>query len=231
MDRREFLKIVGITSAATTASMCGCTPKNGAEQTSKELGEVPTNQMTYRSFPGLGNDKVSLLGYGCMRWPTLRNPNGDGNVIDQDAVNELVDYAIAHGVNYFDTSPVYVQFCESSGIGYSQFSQHFSVDVYASYFQTVNQFAVRNFVHSCSCVDSYDPQASVFSLCLFSASECKCHCFHYRLFCYSVLFGSSTSVASSQLQYFFMFFSSVQRAFNSCHFKVLLKIILEKLMF
>ena len=26
----------------------------------------------------------------------------DGNVIDQDAVNELVDYAIAHGVNYFD---------------------------------------------------------------------------------------------------------------------------------
>ena len=30
-------------------------------------------------------------------------------MIDQDAVNELVDYAIAHGVNYFDTSPVYVQ--------------------------------------------------------------------------------------------------------------------------
>lgn len=35
--------------------------------------------------------------------------DGRGNVIDQDAVNELVDYAIAHGVNYFDTSPVYVQ--------------------------------------------------------------------------------------------------------------------------
>ncbi len=30
-------------------------------------------------------------------------------MIDQDAVNELVDYAIAHGVNYFDTSPMYVQ--------------------------------------------------------------------------------------------------------------------------
>lgn len=30
-------------------------------------------------------------------------------MIDQDAVNGLVDYAIAHGVNYFDTSPVYVQ--------------------------------------------------------------------------------------------------------------------------
>ena len=57
-----------------------------------------------RSFPGLG-DNVSLLGYGCMRWPTLPSPQGNGNVIDQDAVNALIDYAIAHGVNYFDTSP------------------------------------------------------------------------------------------------------------------------------
>lgn len=54
-------------------------------------------------------DRVSLLGYGCMRWPTVPSPDGKGDMIDQDAVNELVDYAIAHGVNYFDTSPVYVQ--------------------------------------------------------------------------------------------------------------------------
>lgn len=64
--------------------------------------------MTYRTNDKKG-DRVSLLGYGCMRWPTLPSPDGRGNVIDQDAVNELVDYAIAHGVNYFDTSPVYVQ--------------------------------------------------------------------------------------------------------------------------
>ena len=44
-----------------------------------------------------------------MRWPTIPSPDGKGDLIDQDAVNELVDYAIAHGVNYFDTSPVYVQ--------------------------------------------------------------------------------------------------------------------------
>lgn len=109
MDRREFLKIVGITSAVTTAGLYGCAPNKGAELTSKELGPVPTDKMTCRTFPGLGNDRPSLLGYGCMRWPTIPNPNGEGNVIDQDAVNELVDYAIAHGVNYFDTSPVYVQ--------------------------------------------------------------------------------------------------------------------------
>ena len=40
---------------------------------------------------------------------TVPSPDGKGDMIDQDAVNELVDYAIAHGVNYFDTSPVYVQ--------------------------------------------------------------------------------------------------------------------------
>lgn len=32
----------------------------------------------------------------------------EGNVkIDQEKVNRLVDYAIEHGVNYFDTSPAY----------------------------------------------------------------------------------------------------------------------------
>jgi predicted aldo/keto reductase-like oxidoreductase len=44
-----------------------------------------------------------------MRWPTIPNPNGKGDMIDQEAVNRLVDYAIEHGVNFFDTSPVYVQ--------------------------------------------------------------------------------------------------------------------------
>ncbi len=108
MDRREFLKIMGISTATTTAALYGCKPKTNI-MGSGELGPVPTDKMTYRSFPGLGDDKVSLLGYGCMRWPTMPNPNGKGEVVDQDAVNELVDYAMAHGVNYYDTAPVYVQ--------------------------------------------------------------------------------------------------------------------------
>ena len=109
MDRREFLKIVGISTATGAATLYGCKPKTQAEAASGELGPVPTDKMTYRSFASLHNDKVSILGYGCMRWPTFENPEGEGSIIDQDAVNELVDYAIAHGVNYFDTAPVYVQ--------------------------------------------------------------------------------------------------------------------------
>lgn len=101
INRRDFLKIVGITTATTTASLYGCKPAGNDNP-------VPTGQMTYRTMPSSG-DKVSLLGYGCMRWPLLPSPEGRGEMIDQDAVNELIDYAIAHGVNYFDTSPVYVQ--------------------------------------------------------------------------------------------------------------------------
>ena len=100
---------MGITAATSTAALSGCGSKEGSSEGSKVLGPIPTDKMTYRSFPGLGSDKVSILGYGCMRWPTVPAPDGKGEMIDQDAVNELVDYAIAHGVNYFDTSPMYVQ--------------------------------------------------------------------------------------------------------------------------
>lgn len=53
-------------------------------------------------------DGVGLLGYGCMRWP-LVNPDDASEGIDQQKVDELVDYALAHGVNYFDSAPVYTK--------------------------------------------------------------------------------------------------------------------------
>lgn len=108
MSRREFLKIVGISTATTTMALTGCGQKQQAGQKLQVQGEIPTDKMTLRVNPKT-NEKVSLLGYGCMRWPTLPAPEKGGNVIDQDAVNELIDYAMAHGVNYYDTSPVYVQ--------------------------------------------------------------------------------------------------------------------------
>lgn len=108
MSRRDFLKIVGISTAtATAATLAGCGPK-GAGNNETGAGTVPVGKMDYRTNPKTG-ERVSLLGYGCMRWPTLPAPEKGGNVIDQDAVNELIDYAMAHGVNYYDTSPVYVQ--------------------------------------------------------------------------------------------------------------------------
>ena len=109
LNRRGFLKVFGGGAAAAATTFAGFSQKNKPVQRGGvALGEVPKDKMSYRVTPTSG-DKVSVLGYGCMRWPLLPTPAADGNVIDQDAVNELVDYAIAHGVNYFDTSPVYVQ--------------------------------------------------------------------------------------------------------------------------
>lgn len=107
IDRRDFIKTVGLGSVSMGAVMAGCNPKNRVSGENGSLGEVPTDKMTCRTNHHSG-DVVSLLGYGCMRWPLRKNANGEDE-IDQDAVNELVDYAIAHGVNYFDTAPVYVR--------------------------------------------------------------------------------------------------------------------------
>ncbi len=102
-SRRKFIKQLGVGLTLLT----GCTtakdePTNGTATDPKTTPtETSASDMTYRTTPSTG-DRVSLLGYGCMRWPT----KSDGE-IDQEMVNRLVDYAIAHGVNYFDTSPAY----------------------------------------------------------------------------------------------------------------------------
>ncbi len=99
LNRRNFLKNMTVGALAAPV-MGGCSRKENS-------GE-PSGQMTMRVNPKTGQ-KVSLLGYGCMRWPSTDGRSAREGVgeIDQAAVNELVDYAIAHGVNYFDTSPAY----------------------------------------------------------------------------------------------------------------------------
>ena len=71
---------------------------------------MPVGQMTYRTNPTTG-DKVSLLGFGMMRLPSVggRSAREGNEDIDQEMVNRMVDYAMEHGVNYFDTSPAYCQ--------------------------------------------------------------------------------------------------------------------------
>lgn len=103
ISRRDFLKIGGAGAAAAALAACSGGKKN--RSASAEQGA--SGEMEYRINPGNG-DKVSLLGYGCMRWPMLKDEEGNNTVIDQEKVNELIDYAMAHGVNYYDTSPAYL---------------------------------------------------------------------------------------------------------------------------
>ncbi|MBN2405149.1 MAG: aldo/keto reductase [Coriobacteriia bacterium] len=59
--------------------------------------------MQYRSMPG-SDDKLSVLGYGCMRFPTRM---GAANLIDKDAALRQLKLAIEGGVNYLDTAYPY----------------------------------------------------------------------------------------------------------------------------
>ena len=107
INRRSFLKLFGGGALSTAAVISGCKPKteSKAVEEYKKQVEPPVGKMTYRLNPTT-KDKVSLLGYGMMRLPSKTENKDD---YDQEMINQQVDYAIEHGVNYFDTSPVYCQ--------------------------------------------------------------------------------------------------------------------------
>lgn len=117
IDRREFLKRMGLGTAVTTAALTGCDSIGGRAGNNRPAqGDVPTDKMTYRINPST-QDKVSLLGYGMMRLPMKETTGGKTPEVDQDMVNRLVDYAIAHGINYFDTAPPYSQGLSEAATG------------------------------------------------------------------------------------------------------------------
>jgi len=111
MDRREFIKSGTVGAALIGASSLGlgsCGEKDNAEL---PLGPVVQN------FKDIG-----LLGFGTMRWPMM--DDGQGNkVVDQQKVDEMIDLAIANGVNYFDSAPVYLggQSEPSTGLSLSRY--------------------------------------------------------------------------------------------------------------
>ncbi len=63
ITRREFLGIAGA-SGLVSSGLSSCTSSNTPGGTRQE----PIGEMTFRTNPRTG-ERVSLLGYGCMRWP------------------------------------------------------------------------------------------------------------------------------------------------------------------
>jgi predicted aldo/keto reductase-like oxidoreductase len=101
-SRRNFLKGIGAAAAGGVIYQGLKTLKLLPQ--GRELADPPKDQMAYRTNPKT-LDKVSLLGFGCMRLPMIpgaQSPNG--SEIDVPTAVSLIDYAYDHGVNYFDTA-------------------------------------------------------------------------------------------------------------------------------
>ena len=71
--------------------------------------------MNYRQFGNTG-EKISALGFGCMRFPEYEK---DGKkYVDTDKVDEMLARAFERGVNYFDNAPYYCNSNSEAALGH-----------------------------------------------------------------------------------------------------------------
>ena len=72
--------------------------------------------MNYREF-GKTGEKISALGFGCMRFPEYEQEGK--KFIDQEKVDEMIACAYQNGVNYFDTAPSYCNSNSEAALGHA----------------------------------------------------------------------------------------------------------------
>ncbi len=98
MKRREFI-INSALAVGAAALMSGC----GKKEIKKS-----ENQVVRRKF---ADTDMPLIALGCMRLP-MRD-----NKIDMVELDKMVEYAMEHGANYFDTAYMYVDGKSENAIG------------------------------------------------------------------------------------------------------------------
>ena len=116
VSRRRLLQVAGA-GVAGGAVLYGLDKLRLLPSFEKPLPVPAAESMTYRVNPKNG-DKISLLGFGCMRFPML--PGADsptGPEVNEQGAFALIDYAMAHGVNYYDTAWSYHRGISESVVG------------------------------------------------------------------------------------------------------------------
>jgi predicted aldo/keto reductase-like oxidoreductase len=117
IGRRNFLKTLGGGVVAASTLLTGCS-SNESKSILSSTHQKGTGKMTYRK--DVHGTNVSLLCFGCMRFPTIKGDSGRENAnndLDQEEINRMVDHAIENGVNLFDTSPAYCQGRSEKALG------------------------------------------------------------------------------------------------------------------
>ena len=100
MNRRDFLKTT--LTAAVLAPVTRLAAKAGPDG-DKASDVTQGKQVTRRRYKNT-NLTVPLLGFGCMRLPTLSPDRPD---IDYTTAKKMIDTAMKAGCNYFDTAYMY----------------------------------------------------------------------------------------------------------------------------
>jgi len=100
-----------------TSLVDSCNSSNKAPKTTYSPAPKTSDTIITRTWENTG-DTLGVLGLGCMRLPRMTDERN--SPIDQDQTNAMVDYALAHGINYFDTAPAYGPSEEAMGIALSR---------------------------------------------------------------------------------------------------------------
>lgn len=106
-SRRNMLKTVGLGALGAALAYSGLSELGAPTGRADAQPSSVPGTMTYRTHPKNG-DKISLLGYGCMRLPLVSGTTNNSE-IDEAAAIALIDHAIESGVNFFDTAWMYHQ--------------------------------------------------------------------------------------------------------------------------
>jgi|SRR5574344_875923 uncharacterized protein len=102
MTRRSMLDLL---ARGGFACGCGCALSRFAflDALAADADDPDPFQVSAVDYAPEPGRKLSRLGFGMMRLPCKR-----GNEIDEEVSDKLIDYAIRHGVNYFDTAWMYI---------------------------------------------------------------------------------------------------------------------------
>lgn len=104
MSRRKALKIIGAGIAGAAGVYYGLN-RGLFNKLSKSIEKEGDTLLPVTTRKNRRNgDDVSLLAFGCMRFPLIERGKPE---INEELSIEMIDYAYKRGVNYFDTAWIY----------------------------------------------------------------------------------------------------------------------------
>ena len=101
-------------AAAAAGGLYGLSRAGWLDFFSQDESERNPRQVKRVEYPAEKGRMLSLLGFGCMRFPII----GQNELnIDEELTGKMFDYAIRHGVNYFDTAWMYMKGKSAAVVG------------------------------------------------------------------------------------------------------------------